>query len=457
MHAILTSLTTALLMTASVPAFAKAWYVDASVASNGDGKSWSTAWKNVTEVTGVAAGDTVYISGGTTGSTTTYEFSAPWAAPEGMVANPVVYQIGQDAMHNGTAIFATTGANNLLGDDVTGITFSGDAGDGAKHFQLGGRGTGGVINASDGCKGLHFAYIDCGSRPHQMFGFRYYGGANEVDHCYAKSTANEKSSSLFWVFAQEGATFAADTFVVHDNEFHVEYDPRHDGWGDDCFAGQYWSGLTIKGNKVVADARAGFDQISDQHGDGCQPLQGNNFTIDGNLFINFPNYAVFIDGNKGGFSHVRVINNVTCLTDAHIQAFNSPLGFSIIDQTGVSGTTYNDVVVDNNLAADYGGRYAVHWDLYPSQSDPGLRSVVTNCRCYHNISVNSGGFNLDRRVASGNNVAATMVTGSGHFVRYTRNHGDVADFRLVPEDTLFKGSNRDKSPRLTNDRERPAR
>src|SRR5262252_4935787 len=47
---------------------AATWYVDGSVSSSGDGRSWSTAWKSLSNVSGVGAGDTVYISGGPSGT-----------------------------------------------------------------------------------------------------------------------------------------------------------------------------------------------------------------------------------------------------------------------------------------------------------------------------------------------------------------------------------------------------
>ena len=60
-----------LLVTLSVSVRAATWYVDSSVASSGDGTSWATAWKNVSNIGSVSAGDTVYFSGGPSGSSQT--------------------------------------------------------------------------------------------------------------------------------------------------------------------------------------------------------------------------------------------------------------------------------------------------------------------------------------------------------------------------------------------------
>ncbi|HLX96783.1 MAG TPA: hypothetical protein VKU37_13650, partial [Verrucomicrobiae bacterium] len=56
-----------LLMTLAVKATAATWYVDSTVGASGTGTSWATAWKALSNITGVKAGDTVYISGGPSG------------------------------------------------------------------------------------------------------------------------------------------------------------------------------------------------------------------------------------------------------------------------------------------------------------------------------------------------------------------------------------------------------
>ena len=53
------------------------WYVDSSVSSSGNGTSWGTAWRSLSNISGIAAGDTVYISGGRSGSTQTYTLTSP--------------------------------------------------------------------------------------------------------------------------------------------------------------------------------------------------------------------------------------------------------------------------------------------------------------------------------------------------------------------------------------------
>lgn len=53
----------------SLPTQAANWYVSQAVSTSGNGQSWSTAWKNTSNIvwSSLAAGDTLYIDGGTSG------------------------------------------------------------------------------------------------------------------------------------------------------------------------------------------------------------------------------------------------------------------------------------------------------------------------------------------------------------------------------------------------------
>src|SRR6267142_5546340 len=95
-------------------------YVDSSLPTTGthDGLSWATAWRAIANITGLAAGDTVYFSGGPAGGAgLTYTLPAGWLPAGGTAGNPITYQIGQDSTHNGLVIF--TGSGNFLNGAVS--------------------------------------------------------------------------------------------------------------------------------------------------------------------------------------------------------------------------------------------------------------------------------------------------------------------------------------------------
>ncbi len=93
---------TALFLLLPKVSWAANWYVDNAVSSSGNGQSWATAWKSFSNIVwgsnGVKAGDTLYISGGTTGKT----YSAPLAVgASGTLGSPITIRTGQDSGHTG--------------------------------------------------------------------------------------------------------------------------------------------------------------------------------------------------------------------------------------------------------------------------------------------------------------------------------------------------------------------
>ena len=121
----------------STVANAATWYVDGTASGLGDGTSWTNAWTSLAAIVGITPGDTIYISGGPSGSTQTYSLSSSWIPAGGILGSRVTYQIGQDASHNGIAIFSYTGSTATAWFTHTNYAnVIGDAGDGAMHFKL---------------------------------------------------------------------------------------------------------------------------------------------------------------------------------------------------------------------------------------------------------------------------------------------------------------------------------
>lgn len=89
-----------------LPTYAASWYLDNTASGSANGTSWANAWTDpasvVWGVSGVKAGDTLYISGGSTSQTYTNGFTV---GASGTAANRITIRVGQDAGHNGTVIF----------------------------------------------------------------------------------------------------------------------------------------------------------------------------------------------------------------------------------------------------------------------------------------------------------------------------------------------------------------
>lgn len=95
--------------------FAASWYVDPLASGAANGTSWASAWTNPTNVVwaSVNPGDTIYVSGGTTSQTYTDPL---YIMKSGTAGNYITVKIGQEAGHNGVAIFNGTGITHYNSD-----------------------------------------------------------------------------------------------------------------------------------------------------------------------------------------------------------------------------------------------------------------------------------------------------------------------------------------------------
>ena len=250
---------------AAASANATLWYVDSSVTGTQNGTSWATAWSSISSISGVKAGDTVYISGGPSGSSHTYSLGT-WTPAGGSSSGSITYQIGQDSSHNGTAIFSGSG-NFFNSGSSSYLTISGDAGDGQMHFATTGFGSVGYLQP--GCVNIRISYINfgqIGGGINDGNGAASMGPGFQFDHCYVYISDPTADHFSYMVFS--GSTFDQNTF--HDNTLYL---PRNEnGLGAD---GLQWngSGFTIYNNHIEGYTA---NYTGGQHRDGMQPLGGSD-------------------------------------------------------------------------------------------------------------------------------------------------------------------------------------
>ena len=251
---------------AAASANATLWYVDSSATGTHNGTSWATAWTGISSITGVKAGDTVYISGGPSGSSHTYS-TGTWTPAGGSSGGSITYQIGQDSAHNGTAIFSGSGSFFNSGSSSY-VTISGDAGDGQMHFAT--SGFSGVGLLEPGSVNIRISYINfgqIGSGINDGNGAASMGPGFQFDHCYVY--LNDQSADHFSYMVFSGSTFDQNTF--HDNTLYL---PRNEnGLGAD---GLQWngSGFSVYNNHI--EGYTGYS--GSQHQDGMQPLGGSRIS-----------------------------------------------------------------------------------------------------------------------------------------------------------------------------------
>jgi len=412
---------------------ATTWYVDGALATgSNDGTSWPNAWKTLGAITGLAAGDTVYISGGSSGATLNYNISSEFTSIPGFISgtpgNPVTYKIGQDSAHNGTAIFnrITSGSQLLFGH--SNYVFSGDAGDGQMHFSTSNYISGFILNNDSN---VRISYVN--------FGHIVQGGVIntatgiELDHSYIYVTGVSTSTG-FTAILLTGATYGVNIF--HHNIIYVPYDPTLNGNGSDgCqIGGDGWS---LYNNTIVGYPLTG---ANGNHQDGWQGSGGNFIKIYNNLIVDMANYGLFPEGYTvaKSYNHVKIYNNIITSTRDNVSQ-----GMAI----SASGTfPITDFVCINNLVDRYtsGNPYTFR---YPGGPAPG---AFIDCFFENNISVNSGSNVIDSTVNSVDNVSVSSGNASIYFTDWTINGGGANNYHLIAGASSLIGSASDASSFIGN-------
>jgi hypothetical protein len=391
---------------------AATWYVDSSATGSNNGTSWANAWTNVTAVSGVAAGDTVNISGGPAGQTRTYSVSG-WNPHGGSASAVVTYQIGQDSSHNGTAIFQL-GSSSWISGTINNVSVSGNAGDGNMHFQLVSTNGGAAVDAS-GSSNLHVSYVNYPAATGSFANFN--GGTQiEIDHIYFKKLSGTASSDDHAIYFSVSGT-GWDVNKIHDSAFYLPRDTA--GEGDDCIQSGT-SSISIYNNTIIGYT-ASYPR--GQHQDGFQPLGGSYYKVYNNYFQDIANYPVFGDSYYGDFAHFWVYNNILVLADPAVQASNPPQGIVIGQDGGAYANmgrapNFTDVVIANNLSDGY-----LNHSSFVLNNVTSHPSQFTSCLISNNVGVNGGGLDTTGNTSTPttDNVLLSASAGSANFVSYATN------------------------------------
>lgn len=387
---------------------AATFYLDSGAGGTKDGSSWQNAWTDLPSVK-ASPGDTVYISGGPAGQVRNYAVPAVgyWNLPPGTASSWITYKIGQDAQHNGTAIF-NAGLYQLISGPRY-FTFSGNAGDGAMHFKLAGFDKHEVFS---NINFFHFEYIDGGTGIGAIGSVS--GNQVEINNCFFNVTDLTADRALYVQFAGSSPT---DNKIHHNTILIPHIGP---GIGADGIQGG-GTGYSITYNHIEGYNAA---YTGGQHQDGFQSLGSGNAEIGNNDFLNISNYAIYGDAYYAGFDTINVHDNTVRFTDKVLNT-GSPGGIIFGTDGGYAGTspcTFNKVSIIHNLVVDY------FWT--PVQNiNAGIAlnngtknaTVFTGCVVTDNLMVNgtttvSSSGNTTSKIA--NNTAMTAAQAAGYFKKY---------------------------------------
>lgn len=217
---------------------ATSWYVDNAASGANNGTSWANAWESFADIVwgSVAAGDTIYISGGSTSKTynETLTIGKSGSATNAMINIDVGANSGAPSWHAGTVIIdgggsRTTGITNTGGYDY--IKVNGLDGSGAIRLQVQNTITNSngavhfvdgsyvyvdyvkVINATD--RGIFFENVDHG----RIHGCDVSTGdvspAYETDGIYIQNGDNNTVTENRVVLSNNNADYNNDALQVY--------------------------------------------------------------------------------------------------------------------------------------------------------------------------------------------------------------------------------------------------
>lgn len=407
------------------------WYVDSSASGSHNGMSWANAWTSFSQISGVSAGDIIYISGGSSGNSQTY--SSPSFKGGSSSSSRITYQIGQDSSHNGTAIFSGSGDFITVGN----INVIGDAGDGKMHFTFSGGGR--VFNTS--ASNVHISYCNFGTRS-SYFIYDNGGTGLEFDHFYGYKSNSGGDDGCVYL---NGGTAAWDINKIHDGWFDIIR--SESGSGDDGIQGGP-NGLSMYNMTFVG---VGGSYGGSQHQDGFQVTSGSYLKIYNCVFQDIANYPVFGDAYWGPLNHFWVYNCIAYIRDSNIQSSAPPRAFCIMPDGSYSASeTWTDDHIWNCTVVDYGS--SAHAAVQMENQGSGNHITFSGCSVVNCVAVNSaGGYWLDGNVTSTDNILLTSSQGAADFTHYTTLSGTNNNMMPASSASAIVGAGQNLSSYFTTD------
>lgn len=344
------------------------WYVDNAASAGGTGTSWRNAWNSFAAIRwgsgGVSAGDTLYISGGSSSKTYRERLTVPI---DGTASAPITIRVGRDSGHDGLVVLEGSGKipiGILVNDYVRVEGQSSRGGIGLKIRNMTQKGI--SANFQDVISGVRISYVEienCGTR---TSGLTKPGYAHGIHIINAKDT--EISYTHIYGSFKDGVNLGGSKGTWGSNRIHHNH--IHDN-GDDGITGAY--GMDVYDNLIhdQSNMEAG-------HPDGVQIL-GNHTRIYNNTIYNCANAQIFWDSlaNGADAAHAKIYNNLVYATDPGIGKYFR--GIAIKAEKNTTGLS--DLVIANNTVVDQG---------YFGIGIAANNRRMTNVTVVNNIVYNSG-------------------------------------------------------------------
>ncbi len=350
-----------------------AWYVDKDAPAGGDGRSWNTAWNSMSNVVwgtnGVKAGTTLYISGGSSG--TTKEYTTPWSVgASGTLGSPITIAIdAANPNHNGTAFFnfaSLSSGNQATVDGISFsnrsyITFNGNV-NGQKHLKIGN-----LYNiTSERLASCMYAFgtTDTTTMTGVVIDHVEFNNCNNGARFAYLSNFTIKDSDFIGIRGDTAAEILGtgnatwDSSRIYGNNVELLTNSAMPSGQTIAYSGpdgfQIGDGVSVYNNTIKVSKTTAY--TSKQHPDSIQTI-GNYVKIYNNEFINIGDSGLDITANT---HDVRIYNNIFRIIEAND---SYPEFFRLYVGSGNAGATdiANIKIFNNTFVDNVGG-----WGAYPA-------------------------------------------------------------------------------------------